>query len=380
MELLGIDVSANRQVKVFFEESIQLVDTLIHQTEGLPYLAPGWIDLQVNGFAGVDYCSPEAPVEEIGRSLREQFASGVTRVFPTVITGPPASMAGALRNLARAREELPEGRAMEGFHVEGPHISPEDGPRGAHPREWVRPPDLDEYKRWQEAADGNVKLVTLAPEWPGAVPYIERLVSEGVAVSIGHARPSPEQIDAAVEAGATLCTHLGNGADFMMRRHPNYLWDQLAEDRLAAGFIVDGIHLPPAFLKVALRAKGFDRSVLVTDAVMPAGCKPGPYWLGTVAVELHPGDRVTLAGNDRLAGSALRMDRAVANVMRLAGVSLVQAVAMATRNPARAGRIAGRQKGIAAGDRADFVEFRMEDDSLIVEHTWLDGKVVFSRN
>jgi N-acetylglucosamine-6-phosphate deacetylase len=166
----------------------------------------------------------------------------------------------------------------------------------------------------------------------------------------------------------------------MVHRHSNYLWDQMAEDRLAASLIVDGIHLTAAFLKVALRAKGAERSVLITDAVMPAGCEPGPYRLGTVAVELHPGDRVTLAGEDRLAGSALRMDRAVANVVRLGGVSLVSAVAMATRNPARVGRIAGRQKGIIPGDRADFVEFRLEEETgtIAVERTWLDGEVVFS--
>ena len=169
---------------------------------------------------------------------------------------------------------------MEAFHVEGPYISPEDGPRGAHPARWVRPPDLEEFHRFQEAARGNIRLVTLSPEWPDATRFIEALTREGVVASIGHTRATSDEIAAAVSAGATLSTHIGNGAHATLPRHPNYIWDQLAEDRLAASFIVDGIHLAPAFLKVALRAKGLERAILVTDAVMPAGCAPGPVQAG----------------------------------------------------------------------------------------------------
>ena len=160
---------------------------------------------------------------------------------------------------------------MDGFHVEGPHISPDDGPRGAHPQRWVRPPDLDEFRRWQDATDGRIRIVTLSPEWPEAPRYIEALVAKGVVASIGHTKATAQQIADAVSAGATLSTHLGNGAHPVLRRHPNYIWEQLAEDRLMADFIVDGIHLPTSFLKVALRAKGIERSVLVTDARSPAG-------------------------------------------------------------------------------------------------------------
>jgi N-acetylglucosamine-6-phosphate deacetylase len=169
---------------------------------------------------------------------------------------------------------------MEAFHVEGPHISPDDGPRGAHPRQWVRPPDFEEYLRWQDATEGLIRLVTLSPEWPEAPRYIERLARHGVVVSIGHTKATAEQIADAVSAGATMSTHIGNGAHGEMRRHPNYLWDQLAEDRLTAGLIVDGIHIGQAFLKVALRAKTVARAFLVTDASMPAMAAPGIYRLG----------------------------------------------------------------------------------------------------
>ena len=246
-------------------------------------------------------------------------------------------MRGALENLARAKDTLPLGKAMDGFHVEGPHISPEDGPRGAHPRRWVRPPDLEEFRRWQDAARGNIRLVTLAPEWPEAPAYIEALVAQGVVISIGHTGADTRQLADAVSAGATMSTHLGNGAHSILRRHPNYIWEQLAEDRLTASFIVDGIHLPQSFLKAAVRAKGVSRSVLVTDASAPAGAKPGRYALGEQEVDLTADNRVVLAGQDKLAGSALRMDHAVQNVMRLVGLPLADAVTMATTNPARVG-------------------------------------------
>jgi N-acetylglucosamine-6-phosphate deacetylase len=364
MKCSAIDAASGEHVQISFDRVINVVDHLINPLpQGTPYIAPAWIDLQVNGYAAVDYNSPQTPAEEIARSIHVLHSTGTARFFPTVITGGPDDMLGSLRNLSKARESLAEGGAMEGFHVEGPHISPDDGPRGAHPQHWVRPPDIAEYHRWQEATDGNIRLVTLSPEWPEAPQYIDALVREGVVVSIGHTKATAQQIQDAVRAGATMSTHIGNGAHSMLQRHPNYIWEQLAEDRLAAGLIVDGIHLGPAFLRVALRAKGIARSVLVTDASMPACAKPGIYKLGEQEVELTTDDRVVLAGQTRLAGSALRMDRAIENVMRITGVSLTEALSMANRNPARVGRIAGRQRGLATGERADFVLFQFDEQS-----------------
>ena len=344
------------------------------------WVAPGWVDIQVNGFAGVDYNAPTAPHDEIARSVRVQYSAGVTRFYPTVITGAPDDMVAALKNLTRAKETLAEGAAMDGFHVEGPHISPDDGPRGAHPKRWVRPPDIDEFRRWQEATGGRVRLVTLAPEWPGAPKYIEAVVAQKVVVSIGHTAAEARHIADAVSAGATMSTHLGNGAHGVMRRHPNYIWEQLAEDRLRASFIVDGIHLPASFLKVGLRAKGLDRAVLVTDASSPAGCPPGRYRLGEQDVDLTPDNRVVLAGQERLAGSALRMDRGVENLMRLGELSLADAVRLATVNAARAGKVPGREHGLAQGDRADFVlfDFDPQTKSIQVKATYVGGRRVWS--
>ncbi|MGD0132332.1 MAG: amidohydrolase family protein [Bryobacteraceae bacterium] len=382
MKCNGIDVSSGASVEVSFERAITIVDHLIRPLNDGIFIAPGWIDLQVNGFAGVDYNSAAATHEQIAQSIRAQFACGVTRHFPTVITGSPENMTAALRNLASAKESIAEGAAMEAFHLEGPYISPADGPRGAHPARWVRPPDLDEFQGFQEAALGHIRLVTLSPEWPEAPRFIEKIVEKGVVASIGHTRASASEIADAVSAGATLSTHLGNGTDAVLPKTANYIWEQLAEDRLAASFIVDGFHLPAPFLNVALRAKGLERSLLVTDAVMPAGCPPGAYKLGEVDVELKEDGSVRLAGGSRLAGSALRMDHAIGNVMRTAGLNLREAVTLATRNPARVGRVPYRQRGLNPGDRADLVRFRLDESScqLTILETYLNGERVFAAN
>ena len=371
----GIDPIGGSSVEVHFNGRITSVDSGGAPAES--YLSPGFIDIQVNGYAGVDYNDPGTAHEEVARSVHVLYSTGVTRFFPTIITGSPDDMLGALRNMTRARESLAEGGAIEGFHVEGPHISPEDGPRGAHPQRWVRPPDIEEFRRWQDATDNGIRIVTLSPEWPEAPRYIEAVTAAGVVASIGHTKADAHQIADAIRAGATLSTHLGNGAHGLLRRHPNYIWEQLAEDRLMAGFIVDGIHLPACYLKVALRAKGVERSVLVTDASSPAGCPPGRYKMGEQMVDLSAEDRVTLAGSDRLAGSALRMNHGLDNLMKLGGLSLADAVRMATVNAARAGRVADRERGLAAGDRADFVVFRREGDATRVQETWVDGRRVY---
>lgn len=380
----GKEISSGSAREVAFGDSILSAAPASKAVES--YIAPGWIDIQVNGFAAVDYNDPQTPHEEIARSIRVLFSTGVTRFYPTVITGSPERMEGALRNLARAKDSLGakdssgEGEAIDGFHVEGPHISAEDGPRGAHPRQWVRPPDLEEFQRWQDATAGRVRIVTLAPEWPGAPAYIEKIAAEGVVAAIGHTQATGAQIADAVSAGATLSTHLGNGAHSVLRRHPNYIWEQLAEDRLMADFIVDGIHLDASYLKVALRAKGIERAVLITDAVTPAGAAPGRYRIGELEVDMTPDHRVVLAGTDRLAGSGLRMDRGVENLMRLVGMPLADAVRMATTNAARAGNVPGRANGLVAGDRADLVEFRFDAEGPRIEvlATWVSGRRVFS--
>jgi N-acetylglucosamine-6-phosphate deacetylase len=298
------------------------------------WLAPAFFDLQVNGFAGVDFNSASVSVEDYRKAVRALWTTGVTRFCPTIISASREHLCRCLHAASMAANDPIAGPSIAGIHLEGPYISPEDGPRGAHLRSAIRPPDRGEFESLQQAADGRIRLVTVAPEVPGALPFIESLVRQGIVVAIGHTGAPAEPIAAAVAAGARLSTHLGNGATELIHRHHNILWEQLAADRLSASFILDGHHLPPAMAKSMIRAKGVSRSVLVTDAVAPAGCPPGHYKLGDQEVELTREGRVHLMGSQRLAGSALRMDVAVSKVMEFTGVSFAEALRMAGEQPA----------------------------------------------
>jgi N-acetylglucosamine-6-phosphate deacetylase len=363
MIVSGISVETGLGIEIEFDTHIRAIRPAAASSTS-PYISAAFVDVQVNGFAAVDYNSYETSLEELDRSISVIHSTGVARFLPTVITGPADRMLASLRNLAQTKNP-----AVSGFHVEGPHLSPEEGPRGAHPLDSIRKPDLNEYRRWQEATGGRIRIVTVSPHWPGAPAYIEALAQDGVTVSIGHTHADPQQLSDAVHAGATMSTHLGNAAHAMIRKQPNYIWEQLAEDRLTASFIVDGIHIQRAFLKSCIRAKGIDRSVLVTDASMPASAPFGRYFLGAQPVDHTPDGRVVLAGTERLAGSALRMKDGISNLMRMAQLSLKDAVQMATANPAR---MAGIPNGLRVGLPADLVVFR-QNPGITVERTYRDG-------
>ena len=312
MKCFGLDPSSGAYLEIDYDSVITGVDTLINVPADPLYVAPAWIDFQVNGYAAVDYNSPDTPHDEIARSIDVLHSTGTARFFPTVITGSREEMAGSLRNLARAKGE-PADR-IEGFHVRA-RISVLMMVRAARIRvQCVRPPDIDEYRRWQDATDGAIRLVTLSPEWPKAPAYIETLVSEGVVVSIGHTKATAEQIEDAVSAGATMSTHIGNGAHGEMRRHPNYIWDQLAEDRLAAGFIVDGIHIGRGVPES--RAAG-ERCCAIGAGYGCLDAGDGDAWdlpFGRPGSRTDEDGRWCSPGQTRLAGSALRMDHAISNV------------------------------------------------------------------
>lgn len=270
---------------------------------------------------------------------------------------------------------------MAGIHLEGPSLSAEDGPRGAHDQAFIRDPDWDEFAAWQEASGRRIRLVTVAPEREGAIPFIRRLAESGVSVSIGHTNASTESIAAAVDAGAVMSTHLGNGAHPLLPRHPNYIWDQLAEDRLWGAFIADGHHLAPAVLKAMLRAKR-DRFVLVSDCVKLGGMPAGRYRSHIGAeVELHPSGKLTTAANPLiLAGSAQPLDVGVANAVRFAGISLAEAVEAVTSRPAT---LLGQPElgRLVAGAAANLTLFDGPDDSgrLVVRETVVGGESVYRR-
>ena len=340
------------------------------------FLALGLFDLQVNGYRGHDLNRDPDP-QSVRDLVRAVVESGVSRFAPTVVTASRPDMLRALRAVAAAREADPLARDSIPFiHVEGPHVAPEDGPRGAHPVEHVRPPDLDEFDEWQSASGGLAGLVTLSPHWPDTAAYVTSLRAQGVRVAIGHTGAEPDAIRAAVEAGATLSTHLGNGIAATLARHPNPIWSQLAEDRLFATFIADGHHLPAETLTAMLRAKGLARSILVSDAVALAGMPPGLYDASIGGrVELSPDGRLGLVGTPFLAGAAATLLAGVATAMRQAGLTLADALALASANP----RAAFGLPGLAVSAQADLLRFRLADGLLAAETVYVAGRPVMCR-
>lgn len=229
-------------------------------------ILPGLFDLQINGFAGVDFNGPDLTCEDLEKAVIALAKTGITGFMPTIITNSPKAIKDRLAFLRRFQEESKWGSFICGFHLEGPFISPQDGPRGAHPKEHVRKPDWALFQEFQEAAGSGIRIVTVSPEWEGAADFIAKCAASGVKVAIGHTAANTHEIQAAAEAGASLSTHLGNGAHPVLPRHPNYIWDQLAEDRLWLTLIADGFHLPPAVIKVFLEVKK-EKAILVSDAV-----------------------------------------------------------------------------------------------------------------
>jgi len=346
------------------------------QAEDWPWIAPGLIDVQVNGYGGPEFSSPDLTPEKVLQVARAMDRFGVTRFCPTLTTERFEVLRHALRTIVSACESSPQvARRIAAVHLEGPYISTEDGARGAHPSEHCRQPDWDEFQRLQEAAEGRIGILTMAVEFEGAAAFIERVANSGVVVAIGHTAANSAEIRAAVDAGARMSTHLGNGSHPMLCRHSNYIWDQLAEDRLLASLICDGHHLPPEMMKTFVRAKTPGRCILVSDLVGMAGSPPGRYRSNLCELEVLPSGRLVLAGQRELmAGASMPIGTGVANVIRFAGVSLAQAVSMAVDHPARLLGI--EPGGLEPGDPADLVLFELSE-RFEVRATLLAGEAVF---
>ncbi|NDL64033.1 N-acetylglucosamine-6-phosphate deacetylase [Acerihabitans arboris] len=331
------------------------------QDDSLPILAPGLVDLQVNGYAGVDFNRCPIEEESVLGVTRHLWRQGVTTFLPTVITNGDEEITAMVAAIASARRRFaPVGQSVAGIHLEGPFISPEDGPRGAHDKTFVKAPDWTLFQRFQRAAQGNIRLLTLSPEWPQAPAFIRRCVAEGAVVSLGHTAADARQITAAVEAGATLSTHLGNGAHLLLPRHPNYIWEQLAQDRLWCAMIGDGEHLPMSVLKVFMRVKGA-RGILVSDATSLAGMPPGRYRLHIGGeVTLSPQGRLSMADNPQLlAGSARSLLYGVNTLIRQGLATRRAAWDMASVRPSALLNLPTRH-GLNIGAPLDAVALRQD--------------------
>lgn len=335
--VIATDALTGRPMQVTVADGVCIVQPADQPAAASCFISPGWVDIQVNGFAGHDFNSSTTQPNDVIAAARRLWQEGVTRFLPTVITQSEERIVHSLRAIVAACDQDAEARAsILGIHLEGPYLSPVEGARGAHPLEHIRPPNWDEFQRLQAAAEGMIRLVTIAPEVPGAIRFIERLRREGIVVAIGHTLANGDELARAVDAGAALSTHLGNGAPSLLPRHPNVIWDQLAEDRLFASAIFDGHHLPVSVMKTLVRAKGVDKLILTSDATALARMPPGVYHgqLGGM-VELQADGRLVLLGTPYLAGSASSLKDGVENAARLAGCTLAQACTMASLNPSR---------------------------------------------
>ncbi len=339
------------------------------------WVAPAFFDLQINGCDGRSFNSEELTIDDVRHVIRVCQQHGISGLCPTIVTNALPALIHGLSVLRQACEtDTAVAAAIGVFHLEGPYISGEDGPRGAHPRQHVRPPDWDEFSRLQEAAGGRIRLVTLAPEHEGALGFIERLVKTGVVVAIGHTAASGARIRDAIGAGARLSTHLGNGSHALLPRHENYIWEQLAADELWASIICDGQHLPPAVVRCILRVKTPARTILTCDASSLAGLPPGRYRQWDQEFEVLVEGKIIVSDSGYLAGSWAFTDRCIGTAIRFAGVSLPDAVDMAGARPRELLDLPPRR--LEPGYPADLVLFDWEEGGeVLVRATVIGGQV-----
>ena len=279
-------------------------------------------DIQVNGFGGVDFQSPHLTAESMELAVDALSKHQTRRFFATLITDSIPSLLAKFQNMERIRNSTTRvSKAVCGYHLEGPWISPEIGYRGAHNERHIGPPDWEDFLSLQDAAGGNIRLLTLAPEWPGSHAFIERAVASGVCVSLGHTNATSTEIDAAVSSGARFCTHLGNGVPQLLPRHDNVIQRLLAHDGLAAFFIPDGVHLPPHVLKNLFRSKPVCKAFFTSDCMSAAGAPPGCYRLGDLEIQVGIDRIAHMPDGPGFAGSVLCPDEALDNLVAWLGLT-----------------------------------------------------------
>jgi N-acetylglucosamine-6-phosphate deacetylase len=380
MKIQGNSYRDGSAIEISFSEGI--IDSISETQNPLEQdliLGPGFTDIQVNGYGGIDYNEIQSDPMNLAEISRLLYKEGVTTHFPTIITNDPEQISRLILQLVSLRKSDEFSRmSIEGLHIEGPFISPIDGPRGAHPKEFVRAPEWSLVQKWQNESKGLIKMITLSPEWENAVPFIERCMEHGILVSIGHTNASHQQILDAVNAGASLSTHLGNGAHPILARHPNYLWSQLSQDELGASIIADGFHLPVEVIQVFLKVKK-ENLLLVSDSVSLSGMPAGDYTLHIGGeVTMTPEGKLHLKSNPSiLAGSASNIRSGVSFLIRNKLASLTEAWEMASVRPEKLvnpGHILFEE-----GSIADLILCKKgENGELEVLKTIKHGKEVFS--
>jgi N-acetylglucosamine-6-phosphate deacetylase len=343
---------------------------------GLAFIGSGLIDLQINGINGIDFNTTTLTQDEVVTTTHYLLSQGVTTFLPTIITNSDENILKLVHTIAEAcKSNSLVNECVWGIHLEGPFISPKDGAKGAHDEKYIKAPDWELFSKFQETAWGKIKLVTIAPEWEGSCSFIEKCREQGILVAMGHSLANTDQISAAVKAGMTLSTHLGNGIPLLLKRHPNMIWDQLAADELYACIITDGIHIPDSFIKVVMKNKA-KRTLVVSDATCYAGMPPGEYQshIGG-SVILDEEKRVSLKSSDGiLAGAAKSLLENVETLMNHNLATLKEAWEMASINVAD---MLVKYEPSFYENNNDKVIFRLEGKNIVISTVIKNGKIVF---
>lgn len=348
-----------------------------HSSQKNLFIAPGLIDNQVNGYLGINFADEFFTVERMRIASQAILKDGVTTFLPTLVTNGHKELIRNFRILKDSCEDDFLKDIIPGFHLEGPWLSPEPGFYGCHPVEHLRKPSWREFLEYQEAAGGNIIEVTISPELNGAMDFIKKCRDAGVVVAIGHTNASTEQINMAVEAGARLSTHLGNGCANTINRHRNPLWPQLANDLLTPSIIADGHHLLPEEIIVFYKVKGAENLILTSDVNHLIGMAPGDYvYMGGKVIMTEDG----LVKNPELnclAGASMPLMRGVENMMNFTGCSLGEGINLASRNTARIFGLNDRG-ALEAGKNADIIRFEINAGRVYIRDVYLKGKQVFT--
>ncbi|MBK6282688.1 MAG: N-acetylglucosamine-6-phosphate deacetylase [Draconibacterium sp.] len=380
----GIHYATGKPVQIKIENGkiteIKSIQKLKDENSKI-YIAPGFFDNQVNGFAGVSFAFGESDLtkEGIEKATAELWKKGVTTYLPTLTTNSQEVLVRNFAILANSVSDEKLRGSIPGFHLEGPYINPEDGYRGAHPKQFVRLPNWNEFMEMYKAANGKILQVTIAPELEGAQDFIKKCSEKGIVVAVGHHNASKEQLDLAVKNGAKTSTHLGNGCANMINRHVNPLWPQLANDDLMISIICDGFHLLPEEIKVFYKTKGVDKTIITSDVTSYAALEPGQYKTETgETIELTKEGKLYYPAQNVLYGSASPITKGVGHVMEVTGCSLKDAIQMSSTNPAKLYKLDDRGV-LEVGKRADFVLFTLDDFVVNVQQTFVAGEKVFEQ-
>ena len=381
MKVRGISVVNNKPIEVKIKGCfIENINFLPRNEKNLPYISPGFFDIQVNGYKGSDYSLEDFSEEHLRNIMTSLAASGTTQHIPTIVSSPRERILKNLEIISKAiNTSLDIKEAIPGIHIEGPFISSEEGPRGCHDPSFIREPDFEEFRQWQEAAEGRIVMVTIAPEREGSMDFIKKVTCTGVKIAIGHTGATPEIIKEAIKVGAQFSTHLGNGSYPILPKVNNYIWEQLAADELFAGIICDGFHLPSSVIKVFARAKGLERLILTSDVALAGGLNPGIYQWGNMEVEVFKDGHLGLAGAGVLAGAGHLLDWDIAHFIKFTGNNLANTIPLCTINPVKIIKMPHNYGKLEVGAPANFTLFHYQtgDDRLRIIRTLSKGSVIF---